>query len=134
MTNRPAKILEWTGPAVDTRSLKPLEFEMALDLGGGAGRKVVEVVRAAAESVGGELLFVLPARGPDATVVDHAVVCLDDDGRKRFLQVRAEGSAFVVAQEPAMQPDLLRFARTSVTLFAQLRAARRRAEANADQA
>lgn len=103
-------------------NLKRLEFEMALELGGAGERPLAETVREAAESAGGDLLFVLPA--PDGRG-SAAVVRLFESGRSRLLQVRPAGSAFVVAEEPEIDADLLVFARASIDVLERLRDDRR---------
>ena len=99
-------------------SLKRLEFEMALELSGSAGLPLAETVRNAADSAGGELLFVLPA--PDGKG-DAAMVRLVEDGRSRFVQVRPAGSGFALVEEPEINAELLGFARASIDVFERLR-------------
>src|SRR5689334_23302380 len=96
LMNPLSRITGRTAPVEDLRPLKRLEFEMALDLGG-RDKKLGEAVRAAAESAGGELLFVLPSRVPgESALVERAVVHIPDEGRSHFLQVRIADGAFVV--------------------------------------
>lgn len=107
-------------PSADGRSFKRLEFEMALDLASGSGRSLRDTVGAASKSAGGELVMLLPVRTASDDVAELALVRFPDEGG-RFLQVRSEGAALVVAEEDGIDPDLLGFARTSLALFERLK-------------
>ena len=103
------------------RSLKRVELEMALKIGGIAGRSAEEKVRKAAITVGGDLLFVLPARdGPGAT----AIIRLKEKDKSRFIELRISDSAFTIVEEADIDADLLGFARTSLSVLEQLKTER----------
>ena len=95
---------------------------MALELGGAGDRPFAEMVEQAAEAAGVDLLFVLPA--PDGRG-NAAIVRLMEDGQSRFLQVRREGSALAVSEEPDIDAGLLVFARASIDVLERLRDDRR---------
>jgi hypothetical protein len=109
------------GIPADGRSLQRLQFERALNVRTGAARPPNETLAYAAQSAGADLLFVLPGlRGSAPT----AVVRLVDDGVDHFLEVVTTPSGFVVSDEAAMDPTLLRLARASVDVLQRMSADR----------
>lgn len=107
------------GAAVAGKSLKRLELEMALKVGEATGRSPADKLRKAAAIVGGDLLFVLPAKDAPGTT---GVIRLQEDGDDRFIQVRIDDSAFAIAEEPEIDADYLGFARASLNVLERLRA------------
>ncbi len=110
--------------------LPRMEFEMALEIVAPDEKNWTAVVRDAAESAGGDLLFVLPhaetANGEDggskaeADPTDHAMVRLVEDGESRLLLVRAGAAGFHLVEEEAIEPGLVRFARASIDVLERL--------------
>ena len=107
--------------AGDSQALKRLEFEMALEIGDTVNRSLTEIVRQAAEAAGGDLLFVLPALGPNGRPVEQALVRLVEDESSQFVQVRASDGGLVVSAEAEIDADLLGFARASIDVLERLR-------------
>jgi hypothetical protein len=107
--------------AGDSRALKRLEFEMALEIGDTVNRSLTEAVRKAAEAAGGDLVFVLPALGPNGGPVEQAVVRLVEDGSTQFVQVRGSDGGFVVSAEAEIDAGFLGFARASIDVLERLR-------------
>ena len=107
-----------SGPAPTAHSLARLEFEMALEIGGD-DQPLADIVRNAAQSAGGDLVFMLPAANGEGVT---AMVRLVEDGRSTFLQVRRAEKGFAIAEEGAIDADLIGFARASVAVLEQLRA------------
>jgi hypothetical protein len=101
-----------------SRSLKRLEFEMALDIGGGAGTPS-DAIRQAAETAGGDLLVVLPA--PDGNGVT-GIVRLSDGGDTLYVEARGDGSGFTVRDETQIAAPLLSLARASFDVLQRLNA------------
>ncbi len=159
------------GTAANDAFLLPrLEFEMALEVAGmgdkGWGDKNwgderwgderwTEIVRDAAEAVGGDLLFVLPcAKSPDAkddsppadansdnsgpdnsgpencapencAPENCAMIRLLEDGESRLLLVRASKAGFHLVEETTIEPGLARFAYASIEVLERLGADKR---------
>lgn len=104
-------------PTNPVRSMQRLQFELALDLAGAGDRPLAEVLKQAAETVGADLLFVLPATdGRGETAVVHMEHLAGDS----FLQVEPRDTGFAVSDETQMDSILLSFARASVDLLGQL--------------
>jgi hypothetical protein len=105
-------------PPAHEKSLKRLEFEMALEIGGTDGRSMAERLRDAASAAGGDLLFMLPAASGngETTVVRFA----EGDG-DRLVQVRTWQETYAIAEEPDMDPEVLSFARASIDVLERLR-------------
>jgi hypothetical protein len=101
--------------------LKRLQFELLLELSDTARHPLADIVRRAAESAGGDLLFVLPA--PDGS--QTAIVRLNEDGEDCFVQVRPAEVGFAIAQDGEIDPNLLGFARASVDVLQRLKADRK---------
>jgi hypothetical protein len=106
-------------PPADGRSLKRLEFEMALELAHTGDRPHEELLRQAATTAGADLLFVLPA--PDGSGVT-SVVRLVENGGDRLLQVRTADDGFAISEEGEMDPEALSFARASIDVLERLKA------------
>jgi hypothetical protein len=108
--------------------LPRMEFEMALEIAGPDDKTWTGIVRDAAETAGGDLLFVLPyAENPDAEdggspadPVEHAMVRLVEDGTSRLLLVRAGAAGFHLVEEDAIDAGLVRFARASIDVLERL--------------
>jgi hypothetical protein len=98
--------------------MRRLQFELALDLGGG-GRPLADSLKDAAASVGADVLFVLPGSSGAAAT---GVVRLKHEGRNHFLQVVASGTGVSVLEEPQMDQAVLGLARASVDLFERMSA------------
>jgi hypothetical protein len=106
-------------PPANGRSLKRLEFEMALELADTGDRPHPELIRQAAATAGADLLFVLPA--PDGSGVT-SVVRLAENGGDRLLQVRTADDGFAICEEAEMNPETLSFARASIDVLERLKA------------
>jgi hypothetical protein len=115
-----AKTAERNG-AVEGRGLKRLEFEMALKIGDTIGLGPAERLRKAAMTVGGDLLFVLPAKDAVGTT---GAVRLVENGRGRFILARISEGGFAILEEGDIDADLLGFARASLDVLERLRADR----------
>ncbi len=134
------------GTAANDAFLLPrLEFEMALEVAGtgdkGWGDKNwgderwgderwTEIVRDAAEAVGGDLLFVLPyaedsGSPANSAPINHAMVRLVEDGKSRLLLVRAGAAGFHLVEEDAIDAGLVRFAYASIEVLERLGADKR---------
>ena len=105
--------------------LPRLEFEMALELVGPDEKDWTAIVRDAAETAGGDLLFVLPyaendGASADATPDEHAMVRLVEDGESRLLLVRIDTAGFHLFEEAAIDAGLVRFARASIDVLERL--------------
>jgi hypothetical protein len=112
-------------PARETspsRSLKRLQFELALDLSVPTGRPMHETLAQAAEIAGVDLLFVLPS--PTGQGMTGMVRITDDDGEEAFLQVRMADGGFVFADEDTMDQLMLRLARASIEVLQRVSADR----------
>ena len=107
------------GATVGGKSLKRLELEMALKVGEATGRSPADKLRKAASIVGGDLLFVLPAKDASGTT---GIIRLQEDGGDRFVQVRIDESAFAIAEQSEIDADYLGFARASLNVLERLRA------------
>ena len=105
----------------DSRRLKRIEFEMALELGEASGKPFSESLHKAADAAGGEVLFMLPAAGG---VGATGLLRLKENGSSRFVQVRTGASGFIISEEADIDADLLGFARASIDVLERLRADR----------
>lgn len=105
-------------PAIETARLMRLELELAVELGVGSGKSFNDAVQQAVESVGGDLLFVLPGADGDGTA---ALLRLVEDDGSRILQVRKSGSSFAVTEEEHIDAAILGFARASIDVMERLR-------------
>ncbi len=106
------------GSAIESARLKRLELELAVELGVGAGKSFSDAVQQAADSVGADLLFVLP--GADGA--GHAALLrLTEDGANRILQVRKSGSGFAVTEDQHIDAAVLGFARATIDVLERLR-------------
>ncbi len=113
---------ETANPEADRRKLRRLQFELALELGDTGEKPLAETLRQAAVTVGGDLLFVLPAPNGDGMA---AVVRLPDDGRPDCLVgVRTAEVGFAVSDETEIDASLLGFARASIDVLERLKADR----------
>jgi hypothetical protein len=106
-------------PPANGRSLKRLEFEMALELADTGDRPHPELIRQAAATAGADLLFVLPA--PDGSGVT-SVVRLAENGGDRLLQIRTADDGFAICEEAEMDAETLSFARASIDVLERLKA------------
>jgi hypothetical protein len=112
-------VAEAPDPEADRRKLRRLQFELALELGDTGDKPLTETLRQAADAVGGDLLFVLPAPNGDGMA---AVVRLPDDGGADCLiGVRTAEVGFSVSDEKEIDADLLGFARASIDVLERLR-------------
>lgn len=108
--------------------LPRLEFEMALEVAGPDDENWAAIVRDAAESAGGDLLFILPCAKDPTTEdgsapvapVDHAMVRLVEKGKSRLLLVRAGAAGFHLVEEDTIDAGLVRFARASIDVLERL--------------
>src|SRR5687767_264872 len=91
-----AKMADRDGTAAEARSLKRLEFEMALTIGDTIGLGPAERLRKAAMTVGGDLLFVLPAKDAAGTA---GAVRLVENGHSRFILARISEGGFAILEE-----------------------------------
>lgn len=101
------------------RSLGRLEFEMGLEIADSGEQPLSETVRQAAQTAGGDLVFMLPAANGQGVT---AMVRLVEDGRGYFLQVRRADAGFAISEEGDIDADLIGFARASIAVLEQLRA------------
>jgi hypothetical protein len=108
-------------PATAGRSLKRLEFEMALEIGDHIDRPPAEAIHLAAQAAGWELVIVLPTPEGHGT---SAIVRLAEGNRNRFLQVEADDEGYAFFEESEIDPELLGFARSSIDVLERLRADR----------
>jgi hypothetical protein len=106
-------------PPAHEKSLKRLEFEMALEIGGTGGRSMAERLRDAASAAGGDLLFMLPAASGNG---ETAVVRFAEGDGNRLVQVRTWQDTYAISEEPDMDPEMLSFARASIDVLERLRA------------
>lgn len=109
------------GAANEDGGLKRLEFEMALKIGDTIGLGPAERLRKAAMTVGGDLLFVLPAKDAVGTT---GAVRLVENGSSRFILARISEGGFAILEESDIDADLLGFARASLDVLERLRADR----------
>jgi hypothetical protein len=105
--------------------LPRMEFEMALEIAGPDEKNWTAIVLDAAETAGGDLLFVLPyvennGASADAAPVDHAMVRLVEDGKSCLLLVRAGAAGFHLVEEDAIEDELVRFAHASIDVLERL--------------
>jgi hypothetical protein len=105
-------------PARDGLTLSRLDFELALEIGD-PDRPLADVVRQAAESAGGDLLFVLPSPSGNG---DTAVVRFAENDGSRFVQVRRSAEGYVLSEGAQIDSHILGFARASLDLFERLKA------------
>lgn len=109
--------VEFAEDDISGRSLKRLQFELALDLSFVGERSVAETLKRAADTTGAEILFVLPAvNGAEM----KAVVRFNDAGNDYFLQVASVDAGFRVADEGEMDQALLGFARASTDVLRRM--------------
>jgi hypothetical protein len=106
-------------PATDGRTLKRLEFEMALGIGHVEKGMAVETLRKAADASGCDLLFVLPAADGEGEI---AMIRLPDRDRSHFVQVAASDGGFDFIEEEEIDADFLGFARACLNVLERLRA------------
>jgi hypothetical protein len=118
MAKPQAEMTRPVGPDDGGRKLKRLHFELMLELADANRRPFADIVRRAAESAGGDLLFALPA----ADGGQIAIVRLSEDGSDCFLQVRSAEIGFAITQDGEIDTDLLGFARAAVDVLERLRA------------
>lgn len=106
-----------TNRSTPVHSLVLLEFEMALEIAD-LTASPAEAIHAAAQSAGGDLVFMLPASTGDGVT---GVVRLFEDGRSQLVQVRTAGKGFAVSDESDSDSDLLGFARASIDVLERLK-------------
>jgi hypothetical protein len=121
MTNSHAKRIGGGTLEDDGRRLQRLEFEMALEIGEAGGRAFPEILQRAADIVGGEILFILPATARTGAT---GVLRVTEGGQRRFVQVRTGEAGFVISKDEEIEPHLLGFARATVHVLERLRADR----------
>ena len=119
-----------TGKAANNNGvvLPRMELEMALEIARPGEKNWTKIVRDAAETAGGDLLFVLPyAETPDTkdggsptNPVEHAMVRLVEDGESRLLLVHAGAAGLHLVEEDAIEAGLVRFARASIDVLERL--------------
>lgn len=120
-----------TSPPGEKRSVKRLEFELALEVSRAGGRPLWDAVRETAEAAGGDLVLLLPTpRDPKAI----AVVRLLDNGVSSFVQVKAGaapagGPLLEISGESEMDRNVLGLARASVDVLERIRSHRSQAAA-----
>jgi hypothetical protein len=107
-------------PPTREKSLKRLEFEMALEIGG-TGRPIMHRLRDAASAAGGDLLFVLPAASGNG---ETAVVRFAEADGDRLVQVRTWQETYAISEEPDMDPEVVSFARASIDVLERLKSDR----------
>ena len=110
-------------PEADAGKLQRMQFELALELGDTGEVAAGDLLRQAAEAVGGDIVFLLP--GPDGKGMSAVVRMPGVDGKDSFLQVRKADTGFSVSDEAEIDPGLLGFARASVDVLERLRADRK---------
>jgi hypothetical protein len=116
-----AKNSAQSAPLTEAQSLKRLEFEMALKIGGAVDHTPAQKLHKAAAIADGEVIVVLPTGDGKGA---EGIVRLNDRGTTQLLMARILDSGFVISEESDIDADLLGFARTSVALFDRLRADR----------
>src|SRR5687767_9123838 len=108
-------------PPAHEKSLKRLEFEMALEIGGTGGRPMGDRLRDAAAAAGGDLLFRLPASAGSG---ETAVIRFAERDGDRLIEVRTWQENYAISEETDMGPEMLSFARASIDVLERLRSDR----------
>jgi len=122
--NKPAvlPVPEAPNSEADRRKLRRLQFELALELGDTGEKPLADTLRQAADTVGGDLLFVLPA--PNGEGMAAVVRLPDDGGRDSLVGVKTADFGFAVSDETEIDANLLGFARASIDVLERLKADR----------
>ncbi|MHA1188871.1 MAG: hypothetical protein ACTSSQ_00185 [Alphaproteobacteria bacterium] len=97
------------------------DLAMAFEVADNGERTWAESLREAADTVGGELLFVLPTKASGNNDGEHGVVRVDFDGNAALVFVSREGVDTAFGDEAKADETLAAFARASMTMFDQLR-------------
>lgn len=106
----------------DAFVLPRLELEMAMELNSGGLRPWSEVVREAATTAGGELLFVLPGPDMENGTRQRAMVRLVEDGHDCLVFVCQTDDGYVIVDEDRIDPELAEFAQTTIRVMQHLSA------------
>lgn len=111
-------------PAAETpngsgRGMQLLQFELALDLAGLGEKRLAETLSHAAETVGADLVFMLPAADGNG---ERGIVRLNDDANSSFIQVEAQDTGFAILDETQIAEPVLALARATVDVFGRIQA------------
>jgi len=102
--------------------LSRLEFEMALGIADIGTESLAEIVRRAAQSVGGNLLFTLPLPVANGPAAEQALVRLKDGDENRIVRVCETDGLLTITDQGDIDTGLLGFARASIEVLERLRA------------
>ncbi|MBK1622634.1 hypothetical protein [Afifella marina] len=104
----------------DSFSLPQLDFEMALDMADGDTASWIDLVRHAAETSGGDLLFVLPSFSGDGEATEKAMVRLPDGESDVLIAVSHDDDGFHYEAEAAIDEELKDFAHASIDVLRRM--------------